>query len=230
VSSRQRRYCLIEHTLSAFGHTVLLVAAVVTTLAGTDAVTANSVVVQSVEEPRLPRLRPEAGLAPSTDSEASAAHNLVCFLIEVESDAQALPPVFVAKLIWQESRFRPRDTSPKGAEGIAQFMPETAAERGLVDPFDVPEAIQHSASYLRDLHDRFGSLGLAAAAYNAGPDLVADWVRGLRALPRETRDYVSAITGMSAEAWKTGSATDDNLPHYDVVDFQSLCTAQVSTP
>ena len=72
-------------------------------------------------------------------------------------------------MIWQESRFNARAVSRKGAQGIAQFMPQTADWRGLADPFDPIEALRHSAGYLRDLRNRFGNLGLAAAGYNAGP-------------------------------------------------------------
>src|SRR5690606_41926809 len=58
--------------------------------------------------------------------------------------------------------------SYKGAQGIAQFMPGTAEERGLADPFEPKSAIGHSASLLTDLRREFGNFGLAAAAYNAG--------------------------------------------------------------
>ena len=66
-----------------------------------------------------------------------------------------------------------RRSARKGAEGIAQFMPATADFRGLVDPFDPIEALKNSASYLHDLQQKFGNLGLAAAAYNAGPGRVS---------------------------------------------------------
>ena len=77
--------------------------------------------------------------------------------------------------------------SPKGAEGIAQFMPHTASWHGLADPFEPVEALRHSAAYLRELLDRFGNLGLAAAAYNAGPGRVSAWLTNHRALPAETQ-------------------------------------------
>ena len=63
--------------------------------------------------------------------------------------------------------------SRKGALGIAQFMPATADYRGLVDPFDPIEASKNSVSYPHDLQQKFGNLGLAAAAYNAGPGRVS---------------------------------------------------------
>ncbi len=91
--------------------------------------------------------------------------------------------------------------SPKGAQGIAQFMPATAARRGLRDPFDPAAAIPAAAAYLNDLSGQFGNLGLAAAAYNAGEERVADWLAGTRGLPSETRNYVRRITGRSAAEW-----------------------------
>jgi hypothetical protein len=121
----------------------------------------------------------------------------------VEQDAaeNALPVEFFARVIWQESRFNARAVSSKGAEGIAQFMPQTADWRGLADPFDPIEALRHSASYLGDLRNRFGNLGLAAAGYNAGPGRVSAWLAGQRPLPSETRNYVAIITGWTADEW-----------------------------
>jgi soluble lytic murein transglycosylase-like protein len=66
-------------------------------------------------------------------------------------------------VIWQESRFNSSAVSPKRAEGIAQFMPRTASWHGLADPFELIEALRHSAAYLRELLSQFGKLGLAAA-------------------------------------------------------------------
>jgi hypothetical protein len=91
--------------------------------------------------------------------------------------------------------------SPKGAQGIAQFMPGTAAEQGLADPFDPEQAIPKAARLVADLAQRFGNLGLAAAAYNAGSNRVADWLAGSNTLPGETEAYVVALTGLGAEDW-----------------------------
>ncbi len=99
--------------------------------------------------------------------------------------------------------------SPKGAQGIAQFMPATAARRGLADPFDARSAIDASAEYLSDLSDAFGNLGLAAAAYNAGEQRVSDWMAGDGGLPWETQDYVIFITGRTAEDWKSEATEAD---------------------
>ena len=96
------------------------------------------------------------------------------------------------------------------AQGIAQFMPTTADWRGLSNPFDVSAALKASASYLRDLRARFGNLGLAAAAYNAGPQRVQDWLSARGGLPKETRHYVQIVTGHSADEW-TGGTNRANL-------------------
>jgi hypothetical protein len=122
-----------------------------------------------------------------------------------------LPQEFFARVIWQESRFRPDTVGPRrrngeSAQGIAQFMPTTAAERGLLDPFDPVQALPKAAQFLRELKDQFGNLGLAAAAYNAGPARVRGWLSGARRLSAETRNYVAAVTGVPADEWAKGGA------------------------
>jgi hypothetical protein len=137
----------------------------------------------------------------------------VCLMIEAAARIHDLPLEFFARVIWQESRFRvdavgPRTRSGDSAQGIAQFMPRTAAERGLLDPFDPVQALPKSAQFLRELKDQFGNLGLAAAAYNAGPGRVRGWLAGTRTLPAETRRYVAAVTGISADEWAKGGARE----------------------
>jgi hypothetical protein len=122
-----------------------------------------------------------------------------------------LPLEFLTRLIWQESRFDPAAVSPAGAQGVAQFMPKTAVSRGLANPFDPIEAITKSAELLRDLRTQFGNLGLAAAAYNAGPKRVQDWLARRRSLPRETQAYVRIVTGRSAEEWTAAKSSALNV-------------------
>lgn len=129
----------------------------------------------------------------------------VCGMIERAAAAHSLPVSFLTRLIWQESAFRSQAVSSKGAQGIAQFMPGTAAERGLSDPFDPEQAIPKAAELLADLRKRFGNLGLAAAAYNSGATRVAAWLAGTGGLPAETRNYVELITGHDAEDWQDGA-------------------------
>jgi hypothetical protein len=128
--------------------------------------------------------------------------DIVCPLMQQQADARGFPPMVFVRLIWKESRFNPQAISPKGAQGIAQFMPGTADERGLADPFEPLEAIRHSASLLSDLKAEFGNVGLAAAAYNAGAERVRNWLAGTGGLPAETEGYVFFVTGRAADEWK----------------------------
>ena len=143
--------------------------------------------------------------APQTPLAQPPTTNDVCHTLEQAAAENAVPVEFFARVIWQESRFNASAVSPKGAEGIAQFMPRTADWHGLADPFDPIDALYHSARYLRELRDRFGNLGLAAAAYNAGPGRVSAWLASHRPLPRETRNYVAVVTGWTADEWASPS-------------------------
>ncbi len=125
----------------------------------------------------------------------------LCTAIEYFAHANHLPPDYLARLVWRESLFRSDAVSPKGARGIAQFMPGTARLRGVRDSYDALEALGKAATYLDELRDRFGNLGLAAAAYNAGEAGLANFLNS-GGLPYETRNYVSAITAHSVEEWR----------------------------
>jgi hypothetical protein len=115
--------------------------------------------------------------------------------------AYSLPIDYFLRLISQESGFNPNSISRAGAQGIAQFMPATASDRGLKDPFDPAEALPKSAELLNEFKQHFGNLGLAAAAYNAGPERVRRWLAGETGLPRETLNYVRIVTGREAVDW-----------------------------
>jgi transglycosylase-like protein with SLT domain/sporulation related protein len=145
----------------------------------------------------------------SDDKTNRQAQQSICLLVESAAHANELPTEFFVRLIWQESRFRagavgPRTRSGKHALGIAQFMPGTAAERNLLDPFNPIEALPKAAEFLKDLRSQFGNLGLAAAAYNAGPGRVRAWMAGTGSMPSQTRAYVMAVTGNSVEEWAAG--------------------------
>jgi soluble lytic murein transglycosylase-like protein len=134
-------------------------------------------------------------------------HAQVCEALASAALTNDVPAPFFIRLIWQESGFRQSIISPAGAIGVAQFMPATAAQHGLDDPFNPLQAVRASARLLRDLIKQFGNVGLAAAAYNAGPRRVQDWLDKRGKLPQETQDYVEHITGKKAEAWKTKTAS-----------------------
>lgn len=125
----------------------------------------------------------------------------LCHTLASAAQANGLPTGFFARLIWQESKFQQRIVSHAGAQGVAQFMPAVAAERGLDNPFDPLAALPHSARFLKEHVKFFGNLGLAAAAYNAGTSRVMNWLARRGKLPEETRNYVKIITGHPAERW-----------------------------
>jgi hypothetical protein len=132
----------------------------------------------------------------------------ICNALTAAAHANDLPVLFFLRLIWHESRFDPSAISRAGAQGIAQFMPRVATAMGLADPFDPAQALPTSARFLRALHQQFGNLGLAAAAYNAGARRIQDWLAKRGKLPQETRDYVHKITGLAPERWAK-SAPDE---------------------
>src|SRR5580692_1961722 len=140
----------------------------------------------------------------------------MCLIMEAAARANDLPLEFFARVIWQESRFQsdavgPVTRSGQRAQGIAQFMPGTASERRLLDPFDPVQALPKSAEFLNELRGQFGNLGLAAAAYNAGPRRVQEWLAGSGSLPQETRNYVAAITGTTVDEW-AAARRNDKMP------------------
>jgi Transglycosylase SLT domain/SPOR domain len=138
---------------------------------------------------------------PASPATTETIDQALCRLVDSAARRHDIPTAFLTRLIWRESSFRPRVTSPAGALGIAQFMPQTAADRGLADPFDPEQAIPEAAALIKDLAGRFGNLGLAAAAYNGGPARVANWLQGRGELPAETRSYVLLITDRSVDEW-----------------------------
>src|SRR5262245_41613722 len=142
----------------------------------------------SAGEPDQPP--PPESTPPAAPSSGAASVAKICDALAAAAEENDLPVDFFARLIWQESRFDPTAVSRAGAQGVAQFMPATANSRGLADPFDPIEAIAHSAKLLHDLRREFGNLGLAAAAYNAGPGRVRGSLAGRRGLPRETDAHV----------------------------------------
>ena len=163
----------------------------------------------------------------ATDLGASGSevHSPICVALAQSALANDVPLNFFTRLIWQESRFNPRSVSRAGALGIAQFMPETARLRGLTDPFNPKEALLKSAEFLRDLISRFGNPGLAAAAYNAGPGRVIEWLAGRKDLPSETTAYVRIVTGHEAADW---SGPQTRLAIVDSPPCETLATRAIA--
>lgn len=153
----------------------------------------------AVQQQPSPERQPEQESGSKLTAPSTMPH--LCEALARAATTNGLPVDFLTRLIWQESHLKPDATSRKGAQGIAQFMPTTARLRGLENPFDPLEAIAKSGELLGGLRRKFGNLGLAAAAYNAGPGRVQDWLVGRRSLPGETRAYVRFVTGRSVEEW-----------------------------
>jgi hypothetical protein len=177
--------------------------------AGTDTKAPAKPAENKAEQAAAQELQEEAAANPPTADD-------ICRAVEQAAGENGLPVEFFARVIWQESRFNAGAVSPKGAEGIAQFMPATADFRGLADPFDPIAALHKAAGYLADLRKQFGNLGLAAAGYNAGPGRVGAWLAGTGALPSETRNYVAVTTGRSADEWKSAAPpkeAEKAIPH-----------------
>ena len=164
-----------------------------------------------------PSVEELAAQKPAPNARETDTREAMCLMIESAARANDLPLEFFARVIWQESRFQSDAVGPvtrngQRAEGIAQFMPGTASERRLLDPFDPVQALPKSAEFLGELRNQFGNLGLAAAAYNAGPRRVQEWLAGSGPMPQQTRNYVAAITGITVDDWaaagKNGKMAD----------------------
>jgi len=112
-------------------------------------------------------------------------------LIGLTAREHQLQPALVKAVIAAESNFDPDAVSRKGAQGLMQLMPETAAALGVADPLHPLENVRGGSRYLRLMIDRYGDLERALAAYNAGPTAV-DHYGGVPPYP-ETRDYVRRV-------------------------------------
>jgi len=118
----------------------------------------------------------------------------IAAVVEDIARREGLTPDLLRAVIEKESAYLPCAVSRKGAQGLMQLMPETAADLGVTDPFDPAQNLGGGARFLRQLLDRYaGNLVLALGAYNAGPGRV-DRLGRLPLFP-ETVNYVSEILG-----------------------------------
>ena len=121
----------------------------------------------------------------------SSGNSKIDSLVDRYARIYSLDANIMLAQLWQESRFNPVAVSPKGAKGIAQFMPATARRFGITDPFDIEQSIRGQAKYMRFLLDKFGDYALALAGYNAGEGNVKKY-KGIPPF-KETRNYVNSI-------------------------------------
>ncbi len=127
-----------------------------------------------------------------------------------EATRHGVRPELVRAVIQVESAFNPRARSQKGAMGLMQLMPATAADLHVTDPYDPDQNVRGGVTYLRQLLDRFdGNEELALAAYNAGPEAVAR--HGNQVPPfRETRNYLDRVRSSTTVTDRDRSATVSN--------------------
>jgi soluble lytic murein transglycosylase-like protein len=124
---------------------------------------------------------------------APSAQSPFAELIRAAAEKHGLEEALLTAVIAAESNFDPRAVSRKGARGLMQLMPETAADYGVADSFDPAQNIDGGACYLKDLLARYdGDLRLALAAYNAGPERV-ERARGVPPIA-ETQAYVKRVS------------------------------------
>ena len=158
------------------------------------------------------------------------SRNALCSHAAAVAAEHDLPVPFFANLIQQESGFKSHVVSSAGAQGIAQFMPRVARAYGLENPFDPLHSLSVSARFLRELLGQFGNIGLAAAAYNAGPRRVQDWMARRGKLPDETRNYVRNITGLPAERWARVNARTEGARLPAHARCPDMPTIEVNVP
>ena len=190
---------------------------------------ANGTLVLS-DRPRNPSARTvsvgRSGAFRTTRVPASPTPARYETLIERHATVQGVRPDLVRAVIQVESAFNPRAVSSKGAMGLMQLMPGTAAELGVTDPFNPSENIRGGVTYLRQLLTRYDeNEELALAAYNAGPSAVAHY--GNRIPPyRETQQFVGRVKrriDIAIDIATIGSRSENTIyKSYDVVNGRQI--------
>jgi len=170
--------------------------------------------IQNVEPPQVVAPQP-----PSSPGEPVATQTLAPYrdLIRAAAARHGLAPELVESVIRVESNFEARAVSPKGARGLMQLMPATAAKLGVRNVFDARQNIEGGVRHLRHLVDRYdGNLALALAAYNAGVEAVGRY-GGIPPYP-ETQAYVARVLRLRQRAGPSGSAEAQVLYRYEAAD------------
>jgi soluble lytic murein transglycosylase-like protein len=134
---------------------------------------------------------------PVSNGGAQVSSDPLAATVAEAAQRSGIPASWIRAVMQAESGGDARAVSPKGAMGLMQIMPETWATLRLryglgADPFDAHDNIVAGATYLRELHDRYGSPGFLAA-YNAGPARYEDHLATGQPLPAETRAYVALL-------------------------------------
>jgi hypothetical protein len=152
-----------------------------------------SVFVDRERIARIEREDPSSAASVPSGRDWTSGNTNIDQLIKSSAERMRLDPYLVFLVIEQESHFRVRALSPKGAQGLMQLMPGTARRLGVRRPFDAADNIRGGTQYLRELMDMFGGqVNLVLASYNAGEGAVMKYGRNVPPY-RETREYVKKI-------------------------------------
>jgi len=153
------------------------------------AVSFNAVLSQALQPPT------EADpVAENLNAPAPVPPEQIDSLVQQNAQIWQVDPALIKSVIANESSFDANATSPVGAQGLMQLMPETAASLGVRNPYDPAQNVAGGTRYLKSLLDRFnGDTRLAVAAYNAGPGAVERY--GDVPPYAETRNYVQNVLG-----------------------------------
>jgi soluble lytic murein transglycosylase-like protein len=196
---------------------------------------ANGTLVMSATQP-LAGTEARSFSVPGTDAVRSTRRVEVRYnadydaLINSAAKAANVRPELVRAVIQVESGFDSRARSSKGAMGLMQLMPATAADLGVQNPYNPEENIRGGTAYLRQLLDKYGNNEeLALAAYNAGPDAVDRY--GYQVPPyRETRDYVSKIKDRTAVNGKPFTPPRTVYRLFAIIDGRKVVTGYQDYP
>lgn len=168
-----------------------------------------------IPPPSSPSLSTSPSLSPDNRKPKSGAYDPI---IEKYANDYQVDPSLIRSIIATESGFDARAVSPKGARGLMQLMPATAARLGVKNSFDPEENIRGGVRHFRSLMDNFGNnLALSLAAYNAGENLV----QRLGRVPaiKETLDYVESVTRRYGRKEMSAETQQQNYPStYRFVD------------
>jgi hypothetical protein len=186
-------------TLSVKGHRAVGDSVILLMRSGGE-VTCDKSLIEKIVEDEVPHPEPEAPVAvPETPPEPAPAEAIpagpYAAIISAMAETHGVDPVLVSALIQVESGNRPTARSNKGAMGLMQLMPSTARMYKVRNPYDPTTNIAAGVKHLKSLLDRFRTVDLALAAYNAGEGAV----KKFNGIPpyRETRDYVSRILSLA---------------------------------
>jgi soluble lytic murein transglycosylase-like protein len=173
---------------------------VVLTLRSGGEVTCDRSLIEKITADEVPYPEPKAAPAvvaptPSPTTTASLEGTPYGEIIANMARTHGVDPMLVRALIQVESNYRPMARSRKGAMGLMQLMPATARQYNVRNPYDPKANIAAGVKHLKSLLDRFRTVDLALAAYNAGEGAV----RKFNGIPpyRETRNYVSRILALA---------------------------------